>query len=173
MPRTKDQVSRNVGGNANRDSNGDKQNSRRAAATPSRKDAYMGAMSKPAKTRSAMSASDPKSKPQPSKLAPTSSPRTPRSPQAGKMPAVSLPKVFGGGMTKPVSKVAPTKSPRPERRPSEPGFSFRVPGPSQAPESSPPATKSKLAPTVGTRSKANPRRKQKTYPGRTPYNYAV
>lgn len=163
MPRTKDQASRNVGGNANKDSNGDKQN-----RTPNRRDAYMGAMNKPAKkSPSAMSASDPKSKPQSSKLAPASSPRTKPSPQAGKMPSVSLPKVFGGGMTSPVSKVAPTKSPRPRR--------FPVP---KAMSSSDvtvisPATKSRLAPKEGIRSKANPRRKQKTYPGRTPYNYAV
>jgi hypothetical protein len=80
MPRTKDQASRNVGGNANKDSNGDKQN-----RTPNRKDAYMGAMNKTEKkTRSSMPTTAPKSAPRSSMptTAPKASPRTVPNPKA-------------------------------------------------------------------------------------------
>jgi hypothetical protein len=53
------------------------------STTPNRKDAYMGAMNKTEKKpRSSVSASDPKSKPMQSKLAPKSSPRTVPNPKA-------------------------------------------------------------------------------------------
>ncbi len=106
------------------------------ATTPNRKDAYMGAMKKPGgKPRASMSASDPKSKPMTSKLAPTKSPRT---------------------------KSAPV------RIPQAASFTYR-----EAPGKVPATSTSKLAPAASKRATRDPRKKQKTYPGRDPYNYAV
>ncbi len=108
------------------------------STTPNRRDAYMGAMNKTEKPRSSMSTSDPKSKPQPSKMAPAKSPR-------------------------------PVGKPSPNRGNTNPETS--------APERSTPAPSSmvpsKLAPAKSPRPVAAPKKKQATYPGRKPYNYAV
>jgi hypothetical protein len=146
------------------------------ATTPNRKDAYMGAMKKTGgKPKSSMSAADPKSKPMTSKLAPTKSPRTKsapvRTPQAASFTYREAPGMSGGTST---SKLAPASSKRPV--PAGPAREVRNnqakldraaglgdDGPKNA----------RFAPAKSPRTVPNPKKKQATYPGRTPYNYAV
>ena len=125
------------------------------ATTPSRKDAYMGAMKKSEKKpRASMSAADPKSKPQP--------------------PAKGPGNTFVGSKPSTPSKLAPETSKRPQ--PIGPARAIREnqakfdrsaglgdDGPKTA----------RFAPAKSPRTVPNPKKKQATYPGRKPYNYAV
>ena len=122
------------------------------ATTPSRKDAYMGAMKKSEKKpRASMSAADPKSK------------------------AASMPKgMMGGTHRTPTSKLAPETSKRPQ--PIGPARAIREnqakfdraaglgdDGPKTA----------RFAPAKSPRTVPNPKRKQKTYPGAKKMNYGA
>ena len=118
------------------------------ATTPSRKDAYMGAMKKSVKKS------------------------TPSAPAKGPQKAVVMAARRSGGT--PTSKLAPETSKRPQ--PIGPARAIREnqakfdraaglgdDGPKTA----------RFAPAKSPRTVPNPKKKQATYPGRKPYNYAV
>lgn len=116
------------------------------ATTPNRKDAYMGAMKKAEK--------------KPLSSAPAKGPGN----------------TFVGSKPSTTSKLAPATSKRPQ--PIGPARAVRE---NQAKfdraaglgDDGPKAKPSALAPVKSKRPVASPAKKQKTYPGRTPYNYAV
>ena len=145
------------------------------ATTPNRKAAYMGAMKKSEKNpQPSMSASDPKSKPQTSKLAPTKSPRTKSAPRIENMrsvpgkPAGESPKMVAAT---PTSKLAPetSKRPGPSRaiRENQAKFDRSAGLGDDGPKTA------RFAPAKSPRTVPNPKKKQATYPGRKPYNYGA
>ena len=141
------------------------------ATTPSRKDAYMGAMKKSEKKpKPSMSAADPKSKPQTSKLAPTKSPRTRYAPRIENMRSVPG-KPAGEVPAAPTSKLAPetSKRPGPSRavRNTQALFDRSAGLGDDGPKTA------RFAPAKSPRSVPNPKKKQATYPGRKKMNYGA